>query len=207
MKKISLLTWLAILCLVLTNSAASGQTSRTPAKELLEQMLNRQKTAQQTGVEGRPPVSRKRTPKTVPSRNNEPAQPDDKDSGRSSKEGGRQTDSTSSEERADEPSPRRETSKRRTSDRYPQRERTPSQRERTDEEKHKESPPAEEQRNGKRSVPTPYPRHEKTDEKPNRKDRYDQPGKAKCGVPGCQHPGKHKGLHKRNGNRPVRSGW
>ena len=30
--------------------------------------------------------------------------------------------------------------------------------------------------------------------------------KAKCGVPGCQHPGKHEGLHKKQGRkvRPVR---
>lgn len=40
------------------------------------------------------------------------------------------------------------------------------------------------------------------------KKRSERPAantKAKCGVPGCQHPGKHKGLHKKqNVVRPIR---
>jgi hypothetical protein len=41
MKKIMLLSWLAIVCLLLTNTAASGQSSDKSLKGLLEQIMSK----------------------------------------------------------------------------------------------------------------------------------------------------------------------
>ena len=166
---------MAISCLMLTKTPLKGQSSSIPAKGLLEQILQKSTRYQTSDVEGRPPVSRKRTPKTGPSRKREPAPTREKESGRSSQEEGHPKEAPSTEERESSRRPRQETRKRRTPDDYPRHERIPSQRDRTDEECRRQRHP-------------------------------EQESKAKCGVPGCQHPGKHKGLHKKNGIRPIRFG-
>ncbi len=176
MKKVWLFITATFLCLSLSTTAVQAQANLGKAAEEFLQTIFTKEESNSSKAPRDGKVSRKRTetPQQEPSRKEDQQQPRQRE-----REQKAPTTSRKRTGKTDAPSRQEEEASRRRAPRQQERQPNPEQEERRRYPERREKGPS---RDSQRNAPS-------------------RNGKAKCGVAGCQHPGKHLGLHKQQ-SRP-----